>query len=196
MADFEIGGERFAVRDAQVRYVKTSPWYRFTASRFIEVEDALQELLEDLSDLKPFYRDHFIPAYLRDMQKQFQTEGGYVGGWQQLSPEYEDWKERNYPGKLILERTGKLRRAFSVGGRSKYLSVGYTPRSATINITLEYAAWVNRDRPVLIPPKALDKAKYKDLLERYLQKLIKKTKTRKFSTAETGTGGSKSFLGF
>lgn len=196
MAELEFEGERFSVRDAQVRYVKTSPWFRFTATRFLEVEGALSDLLEDISDLKPFYRDYFIPAYLRDMQKQFQTEGGFVGGWKELSPEYEEWKERNYPGKLILQRTGKLRRSFSPGGTSKYLDISYTPRSVRINNTLYYAGWVNSLRQILIGPKQLDNSKYKALLEKYLTTISKRSIKRRFSSEDRGSGSDKSFLGF
>ena len=33
------------------------------------------------------------------------------GGWPQLSPAYARWKERNFPGKGILELTGAYRSA-------------------------------------------------------------------------------------
>lgn len=41
----------------------------------------------------------------------FLTEGGNVGGWPKLTPDYEAWKQEHYPGMPILVRTGKLRGA-------------------------------------------------------------------------------------
>lgn len=41
--------------------------------------------------------------------KQFATEGDYGSTrWAPLSPRYKRWKDEHYPGKPILERTGKL----------------------------------------------------------------------------------------
>ena len=46
--------------------------------------------------------------------RQFDSEGAYgSGGWAPLSPAYAAWKERHYPGKPILERTGALRHALT-----------------------------------------------------------------------------------
>lgn len=43
----------------------------------------------------------------------FETEGGAVKEkWQQLSPRYALWKSQRYPGKGILERTGRMRAGF------------------------------------------------------------------------------------
>lgn len=47
-------------------------------------------------------------------RRQFASEGRYSGGWQALSPDYAEWKERHYPGKPILERTGDLLRSLTV----------------------------------------------------------------------------------
>lgn len=49
-------------------------------------------------------------------RRQFATEGAHGGGvpWQALSPDYAEWKERHYPGKPILERTGDLLTSLTV----------------------------------------------------------------------------------
>jgi phage gpG-like protein len=46
--------------------------------------------------------------------RQFDSEGAYgSGGWAPLSPSYAAWKDRHYPGKPILERSGALRHALT-----------------------------------------------------------------------------------
>lgn len=169
------------------------PKFRFELKNFGPLEDGLRELVQDLSNLAPFFRDHFIPAYLQTMQLQFETEGGFVGGWEGLDPEYERWKEKNFPGRLILQRTRKLKNSFSVKGRSRYLDVRIGPRSARVGTLVPYAAWVNQLRPILVPPRSLNRRKYQLLLEKYVQSRVDKHLGKALSKAEKGTGGS--FLG-
>lgn len=43
----------------------------------------------------------------------FQTEGGVLGHpWARLMPEYQFYKARRYPGRGILERTGKMKKSY------------------------------------------------------------------------------------
>lgn len=43
----------------------------------------------------------------------FDSRGGIIGeSWKSLSPKYAAWKSKHYPGKGILEATGKMRRSF------------------------------------------------------------------------------------
>ena len=41
----------------------------------------------------------------------FASEGGNVGGWAPLSPDYREWKESHFPGMPILVRTRAMRAA-------------------------------------------------------------------------------------
>ena len=44
----------------------------------------------------------------------FETEGGVFNSrWRPLSPRYELWKRKNYPGRGILERSGDMRKGFT-----------------------------------------------------------------------------------
>lgn len=63
------------------------------------------EQLRDLRDLWP----GVIPE-LRDIaREQFAGEGvGPAGNWPALSPKYAAWKAQRFPGKPILQRTGRL----------------------------------------------------------------------------------------
>ena len=43
----------------------------------------------------------------------FNTEGSSIGHkWARLTPSYATWKSKRYPGKKILETTGKMRKNF------------------------------------------------------------------------------------
>jgi phage gpG-like protein len=69
------------------------------------------------SDLRPFWRDVFAPKFFADVQDVFTMQGQrrgaggrFSGGrWAPLAPWYRAWKARYYPGKGILERTGRMR---------------------------------------------------------------------------------------
>lgn len=64
-----------------------------------------------LTDWRPaFKRMH--EAYAQYQEQVFATEGrAGLGRWKPLSPMYKRWKERHFPGRPILTRTGKLRAA-------------------------------------------------------------------------------------
>lgn len=70
-----------------------------------------------VQDLRPFWRDVFAPKYFDAVQDVFTMEGQRRGptgrfahgAWAPLSPRYKAWKDKHYPDKGILERTGALR---------------------------------------------------------------------------------------
>lgn len=148
--------------------------FRFDLRNIDKVPEALQGLMNDLKDFGPFFKKMFVPEYLKDMQAQFETEGSFVGGWEPLTPAYARWKSRHSRGSKILQRTSRLKRSFSPGGRSQYLDVQYGPRSARIRSTVPYAGWANIVRPIMIPPRALARNKYRDLLVKHLEGLVAK----------------------
>lgn len=70
-----------------------------------------------MRDLRPFWREVFAPKYFADVQDTFALEGqsransGQFGSghWAPLSRRYAAWKAKAFPGKGILEATGRLR---------------------------------------------------------------------------------------
>ena len=57
-----------------------------------------------------------VGAFRTTIQRQFDTQGGYLGRtWAKLSPAYERWKVNHYPGELILSRSGSMKAAFTTG---------------------------------------------------------------------------------
>lgn len=74
-----------------------------------------------LEDLRRFWSDFFAPQFFIDIQRNFNTEGSFVGGWRALSPRYARWKLAHYGNKPILVRTGAMKRSFTVGGPGNVL---------------------------------------------------------------------------
>lgn len=61
--------------------------------------------------------------YLRTIQLRHDRESYQMRPWQPLSPAYKARKDQEYPGRKILERTGKMRESYryKVVGRSLYV---------------------------------------------------------------------------
>lgn len=85
----------------------------FELEGLAENERALSLLLAGLTDLRPFW-PLVVPAFIRWMREQFDSEGDWGGEhWAPLSPDYLAYKMQRYPGKPILQATGELRQAAS-----------------------------------------------------------------------------------
>ncbi|MEM3036259.1 MAG: hypothetical protein QXS18_05610 [Thermoplasmata archaeon] len=72
-----------------------------------------------LDDFSPIFKE-FTKDWFEKQKKMFENEGfipnegrPYDKKWKELSPKYKEWKEKNYPGKKILELTGGLKRALT-----------------------------------------------------------------------------------
>ena len=63
---------------------------------------------ENLDDLRQLWPG-VIPELRAIMREQFEGEGvGATGKWAGLAAGYKAWKARHYPGKPILQRSGRL----------------------------------------------------------------------------------------
>lgn len=80
----------------------------------------LKKLGDSFSDWTSTLRstgDYLMDVYSR---QNFAMNGAISGErWAELSPKYELWKSKHYPGHGILERTGAMKKGFtmSVGAR-------------------------------------------------------------------------------
>lgn len=74
---------------------------------------SLSRWQEYLADLREFWVHYFAPAFYRQLERNFETQGSYVGGWQALSPRYQAWKDRVRPGHGILSFSGALQRSLT-----------------------------------------------------------------------------------
>jgi len=89
----------------------------FRLSLTIEGQEVLDRSIarfsEDLADLRTMWPD-VLKVFHEIEAEQFATQGH--GSWQALSPAYAKEKERDFPGRPILVRTGRMRDAFTKGG--------------------------------------------------------------------------------
>jgi len=76
--------------------------------------DGLMERVEDFSPAFERIAEHFR-AHLVQV---FESEGGATrrGRWADLSPGYARWKAKHYPGRSVLIREDKLRKAMTQEG--------------------------------------------------------------------------------
>lgn len=108
-----------------------------------------------IADWREFWVTVFIPRYLEKVQQNFQTQGELSGrraGWPDLSPRYAAWKSRHFPGRLILERTRRLRTSLGlsgVGGSDSVLQV--RPTSLRLGTRVPYARYHTFERPFMVP---------------------------------------------
>lgn len=64
--------------------------------------------IDSLSDLRPLWPEVIATFYQLEAE-QFDTEGAAGGQrWTPLSPVYEEYKERNFPGQPLLQVSGDL----------------------------------------------------------------------------------------
>jgi len=95
--------------------------------RFGQIDtDDLVEYMQDLGlrmeDLQPVfdrYGEYLVDEHIL---MQFRRQG-FPKRWAALSPAYARWKARHYPGKPILEATGRMRRGFRWEARPRSLRV-------------------------------------------------------------------------
>lgn len=86
-----------------------------------------KKIRQILGRLKDVHKDHqlfteigqyLVNFYSNDV---FDTEGAVYGqSWEPLSERYRLWKARKFPGRGILERTGRMRKSF---GYSAFLDI-------------------------------------------------------------------------
>jgi len=78
-----------------------------------QIDRTLLRMSMDVADARPAW-EVLAGKFARAERKQFSSEGGYAsGGWAPLSPKYAAWKQRHFPGKPILERTGALKESLT-----------------------------------------------------------------------------------
>lgn len=82
---------------------------------FERMRVAFERAGDRLADFGTFVFPKLVPVFEASVDAQFsaQGHGPHNGAWAQLSRRYAEWKQRHYPGKGILERSGALRSALT-----------------------------------------------------------------------------------
>jgi phage gpG-like protein len=82
--------------------------FRLDIAGEVQMDRGIARFADGVSDYRPIWAVIEDDFYALE-KRQFQTEGAEGGDpWQELSPAYGAWKEEQFPGKPILERTGEL----------------------------------------------------------------------------------------
>lgn len=79
------------------------------------------KLAQKIADFRRFWTELFAPQFFKDIQDNFASEGGFVGGWRALSPKYAAWKLKHYGNRPILVLKGDMRESLRMGGRGSVL---------------------------------------------------------------------------
>lgn len=73
----------------------------------------LRQIVEPLQSTRDVMVRRVDKVYRDLMIGHFSSEGsGISGPWAPLTPRYEAWKKKRFPGRKILQRTGAMRAAF------------------------------------------------------------------------------------
>ena len=97
----------------------------FTVDGVVQLSRLVTDLSATVQDWSPALSqssDDILEFITNDV---FDTEGEALGQpWQPLSAKYAVWKEKNYPGQPILQRTGAMRQGFISAVDSSTLTIG------------------------------------------------------------------------
>ena len=128
--------------------------------------EAFASMADHVRDFRPRIWPPVNARFTEIMIEQFDSEGasGDSGPWLPLSPNYEVWKEKNYPGQPILELTGNLRRSF-MGPFNPNAHYVETPDLLERGSTVPYAAYhqTGTSRMTARPPIDLTPAQAESL---------------------------------
>lgn len=119
----------------------------------VQVDRTLAGIEARAQEVTPAW-EQVAESFLRAERRQFSSEGGYgSGGWPALSPAYAAWKQRHYPGRKILERTGALKASLTDGPDVRVIG----PQRMWIGSGVDYGLFhqradgVPRRRPIELP---------------------------------------------
>lgn len=91
----------------------------FEVAGEVQIRRRFEGILGNVEDLSPAF-ERMADALLEYEKEVFQSEGSAnpSGGWKPLSEQYKRWKDKHYPGRRILERTGELEKVMTTKGAS------------------------------------------------------------------------------
>ena len=129
---------------------------RFEIANEVQFSRAFETAGEQLKDLsKPF--GLMADDFYQTMVNVFEAEGAFEERtkWQDLSPAYARWKERHYPGRKILELTGRMKD--SLINRSMSDSVlEITPSEMSVGTRVPYAIFHQTGTPKMPMRKIIE----------------------------------------
>ena len=115
--------------------------FRFEVANEVQFSRAIDTgILRGLNLTQPF--GLIANEFYQSMTEVFATEGAFEGRnrWQELSPAYAKGKTKHYPGKKILDRTGRLKKSLTIKGSSDSV-LEITPNSLKIGTKVPYSIY-------------------------------------------------------
>lgn len=137
---------------------------------------SLSRFGEGIKDFRPVWKRVYTD--FQDIEtQQFSTRGSRGGApWVALSPSYVKWKTKHYPGKPILELTGRLKGMMTDG---THAHITFEPRMLKITFIEPLPLWhqIGTGRMPPRPPIVLiesDKASWMKMLHEYVEQVARK----------------------
>lgn len=99
-----------------------------------------------VNDLRPAW-EQISKDFWEEQKGIFDAEGAFAGRnkWTELSEKYRQWKEIKYPGKPILQRTGKL--YASLTGKNEGSIFNMEPLEMSIGSNVAYGIYHQSRKP-------------------------------------------------
>jgi len=147
----------------------------------VQMARSLSRFGEGVKDMRPAFKQ-IMDAFFQIEKKQFESEGSYgSGGWESLSPNYEAWKSRNFPGASILQRTRRMVQSLT-GETSDTVKV-MNPKDFRVGTRVPYAGYHQTGtgrmprRPVIELTES-DKREWIKIVQRWLVNMAKQAGLR------------------
>ena len=146
---------------------------RFEIMNDVQFSRAFETAISKVANLtEPF--TEMADDFFQTMSGVFEAEGAYEERtkWQDLSPAYARWKARHYPGRKILELTGRMKRSLTVkGGADNVLMI--SPTEMSVGTRVPYAVLHQTGTSKLpmrkvIELTASEKKRWVQIVHRYL----------------------------
>ncbi len=153
-----------------------------------QFNQAFDVLAEGITDFRPVWPEIELQFFRAELE-QFNTIGARGGQvWQPLSKGYAKWKAKKYPGKPILQRSGRLLRSLSVIGGADSVRE-QQPLSLTLGTRVPYANYHQRGTRKMPqrPPMQLTRDDYGKFVSRIYRFAEKQAKQAGFEVKTTGS---------
>lgn len=147
--------------------------------RFQVLDQVYDRIFENMAHIPDDYREPFelmAEEFWRQNEATFQAEG-LPEPWMPLSPKYRKWKEKHYPGKPILVRSGALK-ASLVNGTAEGAIYEVFPTQMILGTEVPHAIYHQtgsmkvQNRPPKRPPVMLTtemRTKWSEIMANWLR---------------------------
>jgi phage gpG-like protein len=117
--------------------------------------------------------------FYQTMGRIFSAEGAFEerGKWQDLSPAYARWKQKHYPGRKILELTGRMKLSLVARGSSENVTQ-ITSTEMSLGTVVPYAIFHQKGTPNMPMRKVIEitseeKLRWVQIMHKYMVEVNK-----------------------